>query len=140
MSSKLVATGASEVFSKVISFSALAVGAIAIVASALGWIFAGINGVYSALIGAGVCLGFSLLTALSVKFGGQLNLGGFFAVVMGGWILKLVLFFILIAFLRRAEFINGPVFFFSLVAAILASLAIDSMVFLKARIAIEPNN
>lgn len=101
---------------------------------------AGTNGLVSALIGAVVCFAFSAFTAASVYFGSRLSLGGFFGLVMGGWLLKLVLFFVIIAILRKADFISGPVFFFTLVAAILAGLGIDSMVFLKARISIEPKN
>jgi hypothetical protein len=39
-----------------------------------------------------------------------------------------------IAALKGAEFINGPVLFFTLVAAILGTLAVDSVLVLKARI------
>lgn len=126
--------GLAGVFKRVLALGSISVGAIAVVASILGWLIAGENGLVSALIGAAVCLAFTSLTAISVWFGSRLSLGGFFGLVMGGWLLKLVVFFILIAVLRKAEFIDGPVFFFTLVASILAGLAIDSWVFLKARI------
>lgn len=128
------AYGLAGVFKKVLSLGSAAVAAIATVASIIGWLVAGTNGLVSALIGAAVCLVFTSLTALSIWFGSKLNLGGFFGLVMGGWLLKLVLFFVLVALLRKAEFINGPVFFFTLVASVLTGLAIDSWVFLKARI------
>jgi hypothetical protein len=55
-------------------------------------------------------------------------------VVLGGWIVKLVGFMVLVASLRTADFIVGPVLFGSLVVSILGSLALDAIVFTKARI------
>jgi hypothetical protein len=46
-------------------------------------------------------------------------------------------FLVMVYLLKRAEFINGPTLFFTLVASILGSLAIDTMVFLKARLPID---
>jgi hypothetical protein len=124
-------------FKKVLGWGALLIAGIAVVASLLGWALAGINGLISALIGAAIAFAFVSLTALSVWLGGRLNLGGFYGVVLGGWILKVLIFLIIVGVLRHAEFINGPTLFFTLVASILASLGIDSWVFLKARLPIE---
>jgi hypothetical protein len=43
-------------------------------------------------------------------------------------------FALVIANLKGADFINGPVLFFTLVAAIIGTLAVDSVLVLKARI------
>jgi hypothetical protein len=134
---KLTATGLEGVFKKVLFLGAIATAAIALLGGIFGYLAASTNGLASALIGAAVCFAFTSLTALSVWFGSRLSIGGFFGVVLGGWIFKLVLFFILIAVLRHASFISGPTFFFTLVASVLAGLAIDSVVFLKARIPID---
>ena len=130
--------GLSGVFKKVLQLGSIATLAIALVGATAGYLVAQTNGVISALIGALVCFAFMALTAVSVWFGSRLSLAGFFGLVLGGWLLKLVLFFVLLATLRKADFIDGPVFFFTLVAAILAELAVDSVVFLKARVPIEP--
>jgi len=130
-------TGIAAMFKKVLGWGALLIAGIAVVASILGWALAGINGLISALIGAAIAFAFVSLTALSVWLGGRLNLGGFYGVVLGGWILKVLIFLIIVGVLRHAEFINGPTLFFTLVASILGSLGIDSWVFLKARLPIE---
>lgn len=130
------ATSAPQVFARVLKQGALLVAGIAVVGGVLGLIFAGISGLVSALIGAGLALVYSSFTALSVRFGGQLSLGGFFGVVLGGWLFKLIGFVVLIAALKGATFIAGPVLFFTLVASIIGTLVIDSLVVLKARITV----
>ncbi|MEY4019143.1 MAG: hypothetical protein RLZZ590_443 [Actinomycetota bacterium] len=133
------ASSTAEVFSAVMKQGLLLVAAIAVVGGGLGLLFAGVNGLVSGLIGAGMALLFSSLTAFSVKFGGSLSLGGFFGVVLGGWIVKLVGFIVLVALLKGAVFIAGPVLFFTLVASILGTLVIDSLIVMKSRIGIGSN-
>lgn len=129
----------SEVFSAVLKQGLLLVLAIAVLGGGIGFIVAGINGLLSGLIGAALALFFSTMTAVSVKFGGKLSLGGFFGVVLGGWIFKMVLFIGIVATLRGANFIDGPVFFFTLVASILGTLVIDSLIVMKSRITVGSN-
>jgi hypothetical protein len=124
----------SEVFSMVLKQGLLLVAAIGV-----GLLVAGVTGLLSGLIGAALALLFSTMTALSVKFGGKLSLGGFFGVVLGGWIFKMVVFIAIVAALRGANFIDGPVFFFTLVASILGTLVIDSLIVMKSRITVGSN-
>lgn len=132
-------TPASKVFGKALRLSALLVLVVAVLGSVTGYLFAGINGVLSALTGAGLALLFSGLTILSVSLGSKLPLGGFYGLVLGGWLLKLVLFAVVLGLLQDAEFVSGPVLFFALVGAILGGLGIDSYVALKARIPVVEN-
>jgi len=133
------ASNLNEVFSAVLKQGLVLVAAIAVLGGGLGLIFAGVAGLVSGLIGATLALLFSSLTALSVSFGGKLSLGGFFGVVLGGWIVKLIGFVILIALLKGASFIAGPVLFFTLVASILGTLVIDSRIVLKSRLTVGEN-
>ena len=132
-------TSISEVFSAVLKQGLYLVAAIAILGGGLGFIFAGVTGLVSGLIGASLALVFSSLTAVSVYFGGKLSLGGFFGVVLGGWIVKLIGFIVLIALLKGAAFIAGPVLFFTLVASIIGTLVIDSLIVLRSRITVGEN-
>ena len=123
-----------KLFSSVLKKGALLIGVIAAVGGVIGYLVASTNGLVSALIGAAMAFVFVSMTALSVWIGGKLSLGGFFGVVLGGWLVKLVGFMVLVASLRTADFIVGPVLFGSLVVSILGSLALDAIVFSKARI------
>jgi hypothetical protein len=81
-----------------------------------------------------IALVFTSLTVLSVLFGARLPLGGFYGLVLGGWLLKIVLFALLMAALQRMDFIHGPTLFFAIVLSVLGSLSIDSWVVLRSRI------
>jgi hypothetical protein len=127
-------TSADQLFKKVLGQTALLTGLIASLGSLAGYFVEGMNGVVSALIGAGLAFAFGALTVVSMMIGRKLSLAGFFGVVMGGWLIKLIGFALLARSLQGAEFINGPVVFLTLVAAILGSLVIDSIAVLSARI------
>ncbi|CAB4617962.1 MAG: hypothetical protein F2600_01615 [Actinobacteria bacterium] len=127
-------TSAEQLFKNVLGQTALLTGLIASLGSLAGYFVEGMNGVVSALIGAGLAFAFGALTVVSMIIGRKLSLAGFFGVVMGGWLTKLIGFALLARSLQGAEFINGPVLFLTLVAAILGSLVIDSIAVLSARI------
>ena len=116
------------VLAKVLKLGSLLIGSIAIIGSAIGFLAAGLPGLLGAVAGSGIALLFVTLTALSVLFGSKLSLGGFYAVVLGGWLLKMVLFMFGVALLSRIEGLNGVALFVTLVASILGSLAVDGYV------------
>jgi hypothetical protein len=127
-------TNADQLFKKVLAQTFLLTGLIATLGSLGGYFVEGANGVVSALIGAALAFAFGALTVISMLVGRKLSLSGFFAVVMGGWLVKLIGFALLARALQGADFINGPVLFLTLVAAILGSLVVDSIAVLSARI------
>lgn len=122
------------VFTKVLKLGSILIATIAVLGGAISFFAAGLPGLYGALIGSSIALVFVSLTALSVLFGGKLNLGGFYAVVLGGWLLKVVLFIGVIALINRIEGLNRVAIFVALVASILGSLAVDAFVVTKAKI------
>lgn len=122
------------VFSKVLKLGSLLIVIIATVGSLIGFLSAGLPGLFGALIGAGIALLFVSLTALSVLFGSKLSLGGFYAVVLGGWLLKVVIFGAAIAILKQVDGLNRVAIFVTLVASVIGSLAVDGYVVTKAKI------
>jgi hypothetical protein len=125
---------AQTVFTKVLKMGSLLIASIAVVGAGLSFVFAGAPGFFGALIGAGIALVFVSFTALSVLLGGKLSLGGFYAVVLGGWLLKIILFIGLLVVLRDVEGLNRVALFVTLVASVLGSLTVDAYVATKARI------
>ncbi len=123
-----------QLFTRVLKQGALLIGAIAVIGGVIGFLIAAVAGLVSALIGAGMALVFVSMTALSVWLGGRLSLGGFFGVVLGGWIAKLLLFIVLVVVLKEATFIVGPILFVCIVLSVIGSLALDAIVVLKTRI------
>jgi hypothetical protein len=129
-----VASSSSQVFVKALKLSGLLVLSVAAVGSLIGYLLVGTDGVLTALIGAAIALVFTSMTILSVLIGARLPLGGFYGLVLGGWLLKVVLFAVLMAALQRMDFIHGPTLFFAIVISVLGSLGIDSWVVLRSRI------
>lgn len=127
-------TSSSELFKKAIQLGALLAVLIAAVGSLVSGLIVGLPGVYAALAGAAISTAFSVMTIASVFIGSKLPLNGFYALVLGGWLLKVVLFGVVLALLQGAENFNGPTFFFAIVAGVLGGLGIDSWLVLKARI------
>lgn len=127
----------STVMARVLKLGSLLVLAIALLGSLVGFLVIGTSGVYAALIGSGAAFLFTALTALSVLIGSKLNLAGFLGAVLGGWLVKMVLFLIGFSMLNKADWLtreSRPIVFFTVVAAVIGGLVIDTMIVSKARL------
>ena len=117
--------------------TALVVG-ITAVGAGIGFWVAGTPGVWAAFAGGLAAVVFTGLTAISFYIGSKLSLTGFLGAVMGGWFLKMVLFLVIFSLLNRAEWLTSaarPIVFFTIFAAVIGGLIIDSLIVAKARIA-----
>jgi hypothetical protein len=111
---------------------------IAVVGAVVGGLVAGSTGVVSALIGTVMAVVFMAITAASIlvanRFAGnEAAIGAFFAIVLGGWLLKFVVFLALVFVLKDQPWIDPVVLFLSIVAGVIGSLVVDSVVVLKSR-------
>lgn len=116
----------------------LAVG-LAIVGSIVGYLVAGIPGLTSALIAALMTVVFFGLTAATVLIAsyvakGQMFSTVFFGIVLGGWLAKLLVFFVAVLFVSRQSYIDPYVFFITIVVAVIGSLVVDVLAFRNARV------
>jgi hypothetical protein len=132
-------TNSQQLFSKAFKLNLLLALLVALVGSGVGFLVYGLPGVNSALLGAGIAVVFGAMTIGSIRFGSKLGLNGFYALVLGGWLLKILLFAILLGVLQSADFISGPMFFFAVVASVLGGLAIDSYLVLSAKLPVVEN-
>ena len=127
------------VFKDVLKYGLILSGGIAVVGMVLGGIFAGWVGVSSALIGTAMAAVFLSITAISILIanrfiGSDLFVGLFFGIVLGGWIVKFVLFIVLIVVLRDQSWISPLVLSLSLIAGVIGSLVVDMIVVFRSRV------
>ena len=119
--------------------SAVAAGVLALIAAGIGFAVAGTDGLWSGLIGVLLSFIFLGITAGSILFanrwfGDPLYVQFFFAIVLGGWLVKLGLFVVLMLVLREQPWIDPLVFFLALVAGIAMTLVVDVIVLTKMRL------
>jgi len=127
-----------SVMLRVLKLGSLLVLGITLLGSVIGFLVAGQSGVLAAITGGGAAFVFTALTALSLLLGSKLGLGGFLGVVLGGWLIKMVLFLVLFSALTRADWLtfeSRPVIFFTVVAAVIGGLVLDTLIVTKARLA-----
>lgn len=120
-------------------WSALATAGLAVVGAVVGFVVAGSSGLWSAIVAivlAAVFLGFTAATILIANrwFGDPLYVPIFFGAVMGGWLVKFVIFLVVLFLLRGQPWLNAGVFFVALVVSVVVSLVIDAVVMTRMRI------
>ena len=113
-------------------------GGIALVGAVIGGFVAGGSGVVSALIGTLMAVVFMGITAGSIlmanRFAGtSAAIGAFFGIVMGGWLVKFVVFLVLMVLLKDQPWIQPVVLFLSIIAGVVGSLLVDVFVLMKSR-------
>ncbi|MFD1721680.1 hypothetical protein [Amnibacterium endophyticum] len=128
---------ASSVMRRALAQGAIAAAAIALAASIVGGILTGWPGVLSGVVGAGFALLFLGVTAASLlvadRFGG-LESSAFFAALLGGWLVKFVVFLLAMLALRDQPWVQPVVLFCAVAATVIASLVVDVLVVGRARI------
>jgi len=122
------------VLKRALAFGGVLAAAIAIVGSVVGFAVAGGTGVISALIGTAMAVGFLGITAVSILFARRFDIGAFFGIVMGAWLLKFVLFLVLGLSLKDQPWIQPTVLFVCLIAGVVGTLAVDVIVVAKSRV------
>ncbi|MCR2813479.1 hypothetical protein NQ166_04970 [Microbacterium sp. zg.Y1090] len=120
-------------------WSAGVTAVLAVIGAVAGYAAGGTEGLWSALCGVGLAFAFLGITGVSILvanrwYGDALYVPIFFGIVLGGWILKFLVFIVLLLVLRDAAWLNPTVFFLSLVAGIVASLVIDVVVLTRMRV------
>ena len=126
------------VFRQVLVYGGVLALAIAVIGMVVGGLTVGGVGVLSALIGTLMAVVFMGITAASILLanryaGRESAIGAFFGIVMGGWLLKFVVFLVLLVLLKDQPWINPLVLFLSIIAGVLGSLVVDAIVLFKSR-------
>ncbi|TFC90916.1 MULTISPECIES: hypothetical protein [Cryobacterium] len=127
------------VLRRILLYGAVLAGAIAVVGAVIGGVVAGGSGVVSALIGTLMAVVFMGITAGSIlvanRFAGtSAAIGAFFGIVMGGWLVKFVVFLVLMVLLKDQSWIQPVVLFLSIIAGVIGSLLVDVFVLMRSRV------
>lgn len=135
---------ARDVFVRVLRYGGLLAAAIAVIGSVAGYLLAGTVGLVSALIGTALAFVFLSVTAASIVLasrvaGSDLLSPRFFLIVMGGWMLKFVVFLILVFVLKGQPWVNNVVLFLSIIAGVIGSLVVDVVVIARSRLPLLPD-
>ena len=128
-----------SVLGRALVYGAILTIGIAIVGSIIGYLAAGVPGLVSALIGAGLTALFMGFTALSIVIASRVTKDEpsstlFFGIVLGMWLLKFVVFIVILVLLRDQPWIDPLVMFFAILAAVIGSLVVDVVAFLRSRV------
>lgn len=121
------------VMKRVLKWSLLLTLAIAVVGGVVGYFVAGMPGVWSALVAAGVTLLFTGLTVLSIMLAARFDPMFFIAVILGMWILKFIAFLGVLAIVKAFDFTHDWMLWSTMMAAMVGQLAIDVVVVQRSR-------
>jgi hypothetical protein len=121
------------VLKKILVWGGILAVVVVVGGSIAGYLAVGWTGVTSALIGTAMAVVFLAITALSIMIASRFGVGAFFGIVMGAWLLKFVLFLVLIFLLKDQSWIQSTVLFLCVVVAVVGTLVVDVVVIAKSR-------
>lgn len=108
--------------------------AVVAVVSVIAWSFAqGMPGFWGALIGAAIGGGYVLLTAVSVLATSGQSIGTIGAVVLGGWLVKIVLVLMILVILDPLTFYHRGAMVLTLIIALVVCIVAEMFGILRTR-------
>ena len=110
---------------RAVKFGALALAALTVISLVVWGLVGGAPGLWGVVIGAAIGGGFVLLTALSVLLTAGTSPSTTMAVVLGGWLLKIVLLVIVLLFIRDLDFFHRGALLTTVVLALVAVLGAE---------------
>ncbi len=123
----------SEVMRRSLKWSAVLAVVVGFVGATIGTVVAGPTGAAGAFWGAGMALVFLGVTTVSIRVASHFSPTVFFAIVMGSWMLKTIVFLVIVFLVGRSGTVNGTVLFICLVVVMIGTLAIDVWSYLAGR-------
>ena len=127
------------ILGRALVYGVILAGSIAALGSIIGFLLAGLPGLLSALIGAVVTAMFMGFTAVSILVAARVTRNDatsvlFFGVILGFWLLKFVAFIVIVILLKSANFLQPMIMFVSIMVAVIGSLVVDVLAFVRTRV------
>lgn len=112
---------------------------ILIVGGLIGYLVSGVPGLVSALLGAGVTAVFMGLTGASFVVASRVTklpegIAVYYGIILGTFLIKFVIFLVLIISLRSVTWLNPTIFGFTIIAAVLGTLVVDALAVARGRV------
>jgi hypothetical protein len=113
--------------------------AVVVVGGIIGYLVGGVPGLISALLGAGVTAVFMGLTAASFVVASRVahlpeGIVVYYGIILGTFVVKFVIFLVLVVSLRGVTWLNPTVFGFTIIAAVLGTLVVDALALARGRV------
>lgn len=112
----------------------LLTAAVAAVGAGVGWLVAGLPGVWGALVAAALGLVFMIATVATLRLVAGRGPELLQIVIFGGWIVKMVLVVLVMIWLRDLDFYDPGVLFGTLAAVVLGGILVEIVSVATARI------
>jgi hypothetical protein len=124
---------------RAVRYGAVLTVAIIIVGSIIGYLLGGVPGLVSALLGAGVTAVFMGLTAASFVVASRVaklpeGIAVYYGIILGTFLVKFVIFLVLVISLRGVHWLNPTIFGFTIIAAVLGTLVVDALALQRGRV------
>jgi hypothetical protein len=113
------------VFRRALRDMIVLVAGVTVLGAGVGWLVAGLPGVWGALIGAAIALVFSGTTTVAMLTTSHTAPGTMMAVIMGTWLGKLAVVIVLLAVLRGMDFYDRYVLAVVVAVAVIGSALLD---------------
>jgi len=127
------------ILTKALIYGAIVAVAVTAVAAGIGYAVAGTPGLLGALVGGALSAVFLAITSVSMLVAQRITRDDpsspvFFGVVVGVLGVKLMLFLVVILWLRGQDWLDLGVFAFTSIATVVGSLIADAVAFTRARV------
>jgi len=126
------------VIARAVRYGIILTIAVIVIGGLVGFLVDGVHGLVSALIGAGVTAIFMGLTAASFLVASRVatlpeGIAVYYGIILGTFLLKFVIFLVLVIWLRGEKWLNPTIFGFTTIAAVLGTLIVDMLALARGR-------
>ena len=112
-----------------------------VVAVVIGFLVAGMPGLWGALLGIAIPVAFFSITVIVALITVRVRPEVFGAAILGSWLIKIVVLIAVLAVLSRADFFDRGIFFAAFVVGTVGYLVTEAIIVVRTRVPyIEPEN